>query len=145
MQAMIDFFKTLFLMPLHWRIWVALLMVLNMVAPLFFITTLEAQMVLLAMMLNAATMIAIFAQKGFVRLLGLGHIYWLPLVGWLATRPVSAMDEGPMLSWLLSLMVVNSISLVIDTIDVIRYFLGEKAPTLELPARTAVMAARKAD
>ncbi len=136
MRIMIDFFRTMWLMPLPWRLWVGLLMLLNGVAPLLFIASIEGQVVLLTLLLSAGTMMALFERKGFVRLLGLGHIYWLPLILWLASRLSGS--ESPMTEWLLAVIACNSVSLAIDAVDVVRYALGEKAPTLALP-RLAVV------
>jgi len=65
-------------MPIHWRIWVGALVTTNMVA-LFFLSHVEAWVVLIAFMLGAVTQMYMLAKKGFVRLLGLGHVYWIPL------------------------------------------------------------------
>lgn len=134
MQVMIDFFKTMLLMSKPWVAWVGLLMAVNMMGPLFFMATLEARVVLGTMMASAALMIAIFAQKGFVRLLGLGHILWIPLILWLFGRmnfeaPFTGFEQ-----WIVAVIILNGLSLVIDAVDVIRYLKGERAPTLTLDA-----------
>lgn len=131
---MIDFFKTMLLMSKPWVAWVGLLMAVNMMGPLFFMATLEARVVLGTMMASAALMIAIFAQKGFVRLLGLGHILWIPLILWLFGRmnfeaPFTGFEQ-----WIVAVIILNGLSLVIDAVDVIRYLKGERAPTLTLDA-----------
>ena len=69
-----------------------------------------------------------------MRLNGIGHILWVPMVAWLWTR------------WTLPLPVVSSgtaagnhrlgepaLSLI-DAVDVIRYLRGERDPYLETPA-----------
>ena len=83
---MFNFFKAMLLMPKPWVAWVGLLMAVNMVVPVFFMARLEAKVVLATMMASAGLMMFIFAQKGFVRLLGLGHILWIPLIFWLWGR-----------------------------------------------------------
>lgn len=132
MQVMIDFFRTLLLMPRHWVAWVGLLMTANMVAPLFFIDTLEAQVVLAAMMAGAAIQMAIFKMKGFVRLLGIGHLLWVPMVMWLAVGFDSERLASPFGLWVAAVMILNSVSLMIDGVDVIRYIKGERTPALTL-------------
>lgn len=129
---MFDFFKAMLLMPKPWVAWVGLLMAVNMVAPLFFMATLEAKVVFATMMASAALMMVIFAQKGFVRLLGLAHILWIPLIFWLWGRvnpgaPATGFDQ-----WILAVITLNGLSLMIDAVDVSRYFRGERAPTLTI-------------
>ena len=119
-------------MPKPWVAWVGLLMAVNMIAPFFFMATIEAKVVLATMIASAVLMMFIFARKGFVRLLGLGHIFWIPLIFWLWGRgntgaPVTGFDQ-----WILAVIVMNGVSLVIDAVDVIRYFKGERAPLLTL-------------
>jgi hypothetical protein len=132
MKTMINFFKAMFQMPKPWVVWVTLLMTINMVVPIFFIETLEAQVVLATMMASAVLMMFIFAQKGFVRLLGVGHILWIPLLLWLSVRVDFASASTGFDQWLLAVMALNGLSLLIDTVDVIRYAKGERAPTLTL-------------
>ena len=73
-------------MPMPWPLWIGLLVVVNIAGPIYFFEALEAKVVLAAFLASAASMTAIFAAKGFVRLLGIGHIFWIPMVPWLWTR-----------------------------------------------------------
>ncbi len=86
MQAMIGFTKALMSMPMPWQLWIGLLVAVNVAGPIYFFEALEAKVVLAAFLASAASMMAIFAAKGFVRLLGIGHIFWIPMVPWLWTR-----------------------------------------------------------
>ncbi len=117
-----------------WVGWIMLLMMVNMVIPLFYLGTLEGKVVLGAFVFGALLQGGIFSAKGFVRLLGIGHIAWVPMVAWLWTR----LDVGPASSlfryWLLATIVLVSLSLLIDAVDVIRYLRGERDPYLETPA-----------
>ncbi len=79
-------------------------------------------------------MTVIFSVKGFVRLLGIGHIAWLPLVPWLWTRLDDAPADSIFGYWLMAVIVLNSLSVIIDTIDVLRYVKGERTPYLALNA-----------
>jgi hypothetical protein len=107
-------------------------MTFNMVVPWMFIGTLEAKVVLAATLLAAMLQMTLFRFKGFVRLLGLGHIVWLPVVIWLAGRLGTVDIESAFGMWILSVMVLDGISLVIDFIDVGRYLLGEREPSFVL-------------
>ena len=134
MTVMMNFMKAMLKMPRPWVVWVGLLMTVNMLAPLFFLTTLEAQVVLVTMMASASLMMFIFARKGFVRLLGLGHILWAPLIPWLLGRVDFAAPDTGFEAWMLTVIVLNGLSLVLDTVDVVRYLKGERQLTVILPA-----------
>ena len=126
---MISFMKDTLKMPKHWVAWLWLLIGVNMLGPVFFRDTLEAKVVLAAIMGNAMLMVALHRKFGFVRLLGVAHILWLPLLPWLVTR-LAELSPGPLSSWLWSLVVINGLSLVIDVIDVVRYARGERTRTI---------------
>jgi len=75
-------------------------------------------------------MMTLFAKLGYVRLLGLGHIPWLFTVPWLWSRLSQTIESGPFYYWLLAVVVLDSISLLIDAVDVVRYWKGERQPTI---------------
>lgn len=129
MKTMIDFTKALMSMPMPWPIWLGLMIAVNTLGPILFFETLEGKVVLATFMTSAMLMMAIFAAKGFVRLLGAGHILWVPMVLWLAGRLDQLEPDTPLIYWVLGVMVVNSISLVIDGFDVFRYYKGEREPS----------------
>ena len=134
MKVMMNFMKALLKLPRLWVVWVGLLMTVNMLAPLFFMTTLEGKVVLGTMMASAGLMLFIFAQKGFVRLLGLGHVLWIPLILWLFGRVDFAIPDTGLEAWVLTVITLNGLSLVIDAVDVVRYLRGERQPTVTLLA-----------
>ncbi len=129
MPVMIGFAKAIMSMRKYWLVWIGLLVAANVAAPTYFIASLEAQVVLAAVIVGAVIQMAIFRAKGFVRLLGMGHILWVPMLPWLWTRLDQIALEGPFAYWLLSVMVLNSLSLIVDVTDVLRYIRGERAPT----------------
>ena len=134
MRPFIDFARTMLTLPGHWRVWVVLLMMVNMIVPLFYVATMEGRVVLGAFLFGALFQVAIFSIKGFVRLLGIGHIAWVPLVFWLWARIELAPTSGFFTYWLIATILLNSLSLVIDAIDVARYVRGERKPQLQTPA-----------
>ncbi len=128
MKAIIGFTKGLMSFPMPWRIWLGLMVAVNTVGPIYFFEALEAKVVLAAFLASAALMTAIFATKGFVRLLGIGHIFWVPMVPWLWFR-LDQVGPGDSLGyWIIAVMIMDSISLIIDAIDVLRYLKGERQP-----------------
>ena len=128
MKAMIDFLRTIQTFPKPWVAWIMLLVMVNMVLPLFFIGTTEGKVVLGAFVFAIIFQTAIFSAKGFVRLLGIGHIAWVPMVYWLWTRLDLAPAGSLFRYWLLATIVLVSLSLLFDAIDVIRYLRGEREP-----------------
>ncbi len=128
MKAMMNFMRTLFSLPMPIRIWLGLLMFLNMVVPLFYIRTPEGIATLAAAMAGAVTMTIINERLGFVRLMGIGHIYWIPQVIWFWFRLDLASPGSLFQYWMWSIIVLNSVSILIDLIDIIKYIQGERAP-----------------
>ena len=128
MNTMIAFMKTMFSLPVPSRIWLGLLMMINMAVPLVFIKTPEGIMTILAAMAGVITMTMLYKAKGFVRLMGLGHVYWVPLVIWFWMRLELAPSGSLFYYWMWSIIVLNTISIVIDTIDIVRYIKGERTP-----------------
>ena len=112
-----------------WWIWVALLGLVNGVAPLYFLGSLEARVVLAALLAAAAIQLVLVARLGFVRLLGLGHVLaWVPMLLWLVSRLGNYDTATPFGRWLVALVALNLASLAIDFVDVGRYLAGERQP-----------------
>ena len=102
----------------------------NLAAPLFFLPRAEAIAAIVAINMGALIMAAIHARLGFVRLLGVGHVFWVPMVIWFAVRVGQPDVDGSFAVWLIAVVVLNSLSLVLDGLDIFRYWRGERAPTL---------------
>jgi len=134
LKAMIGFMKTMILLPKPGLAWMGLLIGVNIVVPLYFIQTLEAKVVLAAMICGIMIMTAVFGAKGFVRLLGIGHIAWIPMIPWLIMRLENTTFDSFFGYWLAATIVLNFLSLIIDGIDVMRYIRGERGPYLALNA-----------
>ena len=132
MIAAVDFFRCMLKMPAHWIVWIAMLMAANGMAPLFYLTSPEAQLTLAAMMLGAMIQMTLYARLGFVRFLGVGHAPWLFLVPWLWLRLDTAPTNGMFRNWMLAVIVLNGLSLLIDITDVARYAMGDRAPQITL-------------
>jgi len=107
------------------KVWLGLLMILNLIIPLVLLQHRVAVLVLIALGLNMVVMMALTARCGFSRILGLGHVFWIPLSVYLFSRwpdfPIGSFSG----IWLRLLTLINLASLVIDTLDVIRYSKGD--------------------
>ncbi len=131
MRAFIRFNKGMMKMPIQWQAWVAVLVTANLVIPLFYLNRLEAQVVLATILASLILMTVLTALTGFTRLLGLGHVLWIPLIYflWLRLEQIPADDFFGI--WIRVLMIVNATSLVIDSVDVARYIAGERSETVQ--------------
>ncbi len=139
MNAFLRFNQGMLSMPTPWRLWLLVLVAFNALAPMFFLPRLEALATLGALAVSMSLMTLLTHWTGFSRLLGLGHVAWVPLLLFLWTRLGSAPAEEPFGLWIRGVIALNAISLVIDASDVIRWLAGERGETVEIasarPAR----------
>jgi hypothetical protein len=131
MNAFLKFNKGILKLPAAVRVWLILLVAANMVVPLFLLGRPEARVVLILFMASAMLMTLLTGLVGFTRLLGLGHILWIPLVYYLWTQ-LDAIPANDFTGyWIRAIMLLNGISLVLDAADVIRYVAGDRAEMVE--------------
>lgn len=123
------FFIGLRRMAWPWRLWVGLLAFLNLIAPLAFLDRPDAHWTLAAMAAVAVSMVVLAHIQGFTRLLGLGHIWWAPLIWYLIDRGALS-DPGLNREWFVlwrdAVVAANTLSLVIDAGDVGRFLAGDR-------------------
>lgn len=110
------------------RMWGAWLVAVN-AAGLLFIMHIEAQVALAAVGLALLAQSLIYQRKRFIRLLGVTHIIWVPMLAWMALR-LATLPEGEVAfqAWLVTLIATNAISLAIDAWDATRFVRGERQP-----------------
>jgi hypothetical protein len=95
---------------------------------IFFLPRTEAWVVLGTGLLAATIMTVLHAKLGYVRLIGVGHFVWIPMLIWLLFR-LDHIPEGTLFhGWLIALIAMNTVSLLIDIIDLVRYLRGDRAP-----------------
>ena len=109
------------------RLWCVWLVGVNG-ACLFFITHVEAQVVLGVTAMAVVMQTIIYQRSGFTRLLGSVHILWVPMFAWMATRAETIQMDQALANWLGLLLVTNLISILVDVIDVTRFLRGERSP-----------------
>ena len=114
----------------HWQLWLGLLVSANLIAPLFFLEHVEARVTVAALLLSITLMTALTARFGFSRILGLGHVAWLPLLAFLVVRVAEVPAATEFGVWLRTVIVLDVISLVIDAVDVVRFLRGDRAETV---------------
>ena len=110
------------------RIWGAWLVAVN-AACLLFIQHVEAQVALGAVGVAVLAQTLIYQRKRFIRLLGVTHAVWIPMLTWMALRlDTLPREETAFRFWLVALMATNALSLAIDAWDATRFVLGERRP-----------------
>ena len=131
MQAFIKFNKGMMQMPTPVRLWLLVLVMVNLVIPLFFLNRIEAQIVLAAFLASMMLMTGLTALSGFSRLVGLGHIIWIPMLVWLWIRLDQIPGQDFFGIWVRLLMILDGISLVLDAVDVSRYIGGDRREVVQ--------------
>ena len=113
--------------------WVMVLVISNLLAILFVVSKeesgfkfhLDALAILASFIAAAIFMTWLYDQYGYVRLLGLAHlVFWLPVYLWVLSRYRNQHYAGWFRRYITLYLVIAGISLLVDAIDVIRYFLG---------------------
>ena len=119
MNNPLHFFVDLFHAPAWVSIWVGWLMVINLAGILFWHQR-EARVVLFTFLASAMMMMGLYTVFGFERILGLGHVLWIPLLVYLLVR-VGGLPESRLRAWVWTVVISNFISLVLDARDVWLY------------------------
>ena len=109
------------------RIWCVWLVAVN-AACLYFITNVEAQVVLAVTAFAVVVQALIYQRNGFIRILGSVHVMWIPMFAWMATRAEVISQDPQLQTWLMLLFATNLVSFIVDLIDSTRYISGERAP-----------------
>ena len=126
MKYLIDFIRNMFKTPPGWWPWMAGLPLINL-SSLFFLPRIEAIVVLITGLTAATIMTILHAKLGYVRLVGIGHFVWIPMLIWLVFR-LNHIREGTLFyTWLLILIAMDTVSLMFDIVDLARYLRGDRA------------------
>ncbi|MEX2526248.1 MAG: hypothetical protein WEA09_01305 [Gemmatimonadota bacterium] len=115
----LGFMTELLRQPAWVPIWVTFLMGLNLAALLFRGEPL-AQWILGVFLVSAGLMMGLYARFGFQKILGLGHILWLPLLPVVLMAIPAA--EGAFRSFLMVWSSATAVSLAFDIRDVWSHF-----------------------
>ncbi len=102
------------------------MVVVNFFIPLVLIFHIEAQVTIICALVGVALGLIIFKFDGYRRLLALMHLPWVFLVFFLWERLQFYRSWDFLGIWLKSLILINSISLLLDIKDLILYFSGKK-------------------
>ncbi len=105
--------------PLWVMAWISVLVVVNMLSLAYWGQPL-ARWVAGIFLLQGAIMMALYSVYGYEKILGLAHIFWLPLLAYIVFNIGSY--TGNFQYYLIALLCINSLSVVFDILDVIDYF-----------------------
>ena len=119
------FFVELIEQPVWIPVWVLLLMIVN-VTSVGFWNEFLAKVIFAAFMLSAMLMMGLYSKFGFERVLGVGHILWIPLLIYVLMEIPAA--SGTFRGYLITWSLFTVISLVFDAVDVWKYFTSRKTP-----------------
>lgn len=120
--------------PLWLQIWVGILSLALLVALLFAIRRdhagwhirRECIAILLSAIIGAVIMDWLYANYGYVRLLGLGHLLaWTPAYVYILMRRKRIGFHSWFGRYIHFYILIAGISLTIDAVDVVRYLLGD--------------------
>ena len=118
------FFIELMQQPIWIPVWVFFLMIVN-VASVGFWNEPLAKVIFVTFMLSVVLMMGLYSRFGFEKILGMGHILWIPLLIYMLMEIPTARDTFK--SYLIILSISIAISLVFDIVDVWKYFTSRKS------------------
>ncbi len=118
------FFIELIQQPVWIPVWMLILMIVNVVSVGFWNEPL-AKVIFVTFMLSAMIMMGLYSRFGFEKILGMGHILWIPLLVYVLMEIPTARDIFK--GYLIILSISMVISLVFDIVDVWKYFTRRKS------------------
>lgn len=125
MRSIIAFMQGLRKLPTGVQLWLMILGMSNMMAPLFFIAQREAYIMFIATMLSFAIGVILYKMQGMTRLLGVMHAPWFVSVYFLVISLSTVSMDTTFGIWVRTALVLTSISLLLDIKDVVGYLLGK--------------------
>eukprot|EP00567_Pseudictyota_dubia_P011904 CAMPEP_0197457504 /NCGR_PEP_ID=MMETSP1175-20131217/46262_1 /TAXON_ID=1003142 /ORGANISM="Triceratium dubium, Strain CCMP147" /LENGTH=145 /DNA_ID=CAMNT_0042991893 /DNA_START=84 /DNA_END=521 /DNA_ORIENTATION=+ len=125
----------MFRWPPALRVWINLLMCVNVAGVCLFPHRLESQVSIGCMLLSGSIMSYLYQYRGgFTKLLGVGHAPWIPMLAWIALWRLPLLvdeEDSAFRTYLVALLLFDGISVLLDVRDVYRYFmLGKTEPTM---------------
>lgn len=117
-------------MDFKWILWALALICANIGGGIYFLDTLEGVLAVLFMLIGQVLMVYLHKNYGLTRILGLSHILWIYLVPHFIFVYIG-LKPSHFKGWLFLVAVLNGISVIIDTANAIRYYLGDKESLLQ--------------
>lgn len=117
-------------MPILWQLWLVLLMMINGVGPLFFLSESVAVVALVAVISGGIIGVVLCETHGFTKILGVMHGPWVALLALQLLVLREGVAAGGFRNWLLASTTVTLVSLIIDAVDVVSYLKGNRTDLL---------------
>ena len=123
--------------PLWLQWWLTWMQTVLILLPFVFIKRREAQVLIVAQILNFAVGGWVYVVEGYqvTKLFGLGHVFWTVAYGYFLRRLWTGQADiqaRPFYrAWLYTAMVTLTISLPVDAYDLAKYAGGMRAPMVE--------------
>lgn len=114
-----------------WQQFVNVIGLLNIILPLFFLREKTAVFILIGCLTGMAVMAYLTSKFGFVRLLGIGHVVWLPGVIYMWSQVGQVHPTSFYGVWFWATLLVDTFALTMDAWDVSRYICGERDEMVE--------------
>ena len=120
--------------PIWWQAWGRTMLVAHLLGLVFVVhrtpkgwkVRAEPIAIVASFAAAAVLMTWLFAQLGYVRLLGLAHlVFWTPVYAWILRRRKAIGVHSLFGKYVLFYLVIAGISLVIDVVDLVRYLMGD--------------------
>jgi hypothetical protein len=124
MRNPLRFFIELMQQPVWVPVWVLFLMIVHVASVAFWDEPL-AKVIFVTFMLSAMLMMGLYSRFGFEKILGMGHILWIPLLVYVLMEIPAARNTFKIYLIILSISIV--VSLVFDTVDAWKYFTSRKS------------------
>jgi len=124
MRNPLKFFVELMRQPAWIPVWVFYLMLINMASVIYWYEPL-AKLIFITFMVSAMLMMGLYSRFGFEKVLGLGHIFWVPLLAYILI--VLPTFESSFKSYLVVFSISIAILLAFDIIDVWKYLVNRKS------------------
>ncbi len=124
MRNPLRFFIELMQQPVWVPVWVLFLMIVHVASVAFWDEPL-AKVIFVTFMLSSMLMMGLYSRFGFEKILGMGHILWIPLLVYVLMEIPTARNTFKIYLIILSISIV--VSLVFDTVDAWEYFTSRKS------------------
>lgn len=105
--------------PLLIMLWIGVLVLANMFALAYWDYAL-AKWIVGIFLFQGTIMMGLYSYFGYQKILGLAHIFWIPLLIYIVLNLGSYV--GNFQTYLLVLLCINAVSVVVDIYDVFTYF-----------------------
>lgn len=115
------FFTELMQQPVWIPVWMFYLMVINL-SSVFFWEEFSAKLIVITFLISGILMMGLYSYFGFEKILGLGHILWVPLLFYILSEV--SLHESSFKIYLVALSLSIAVSLAFDIADVWKYFVG---------------------